>query len=98
VKPVSIFHIHGNLDTTVPFHGGGKFETPNVYFSLQEVAYKNSCSGNPYESASEIEERYIWRCSNGVETQLVNYQEQSHEWAAGYTEAMLSFLFAHPRK
>jgi polyhydroxybutyrate depolymerase len=98
VKPVSIFHIHGNLDTTVPFHGGGKFETPNVYFSLQEVAYKNSCSGNPYESANEIEERYIWRCSNGVETQLVNYQEQSHEWAAGYTEAMLSFLFAHPRK
>jgi polyhydroxybutyrate depolymerase len=98
VKPVSIFHIHGNLDTTVPFHGGGKFETPNVYFSLQEVAYKNSCSGNPYESANEIEERYIWRCSNGVETQLVNYQEQSHEWAAGYTEAMLLFLFAHPRK
>ena len=98
VKPVSIFHIHGNLDTTVPFHGGGKFETPNVYFSLQEVAYKNSCSGNPNESANEIEERYIWRCSNGVETQLVNFQEQSHAWATGYTEEILRFLFAHPRK
>jgi len=97
-KPVSIFHIHGNLDPTVPFHGGGKFETPNIYFSVQDMAYRNSCTGDPIETSNTIEERYIWRCTNGVETQLVNYQEQSHAWVDGYTEEILRFLFAHPRK
>jgi poly(3-hydroxybutyrate) depolymerase len=97
-KPVSIFHIHGNLDPTVPFHGGGKFETPNIYFSVQDMAYRNSCTGDPKETSNTIEERYTWRCTNGVETQLVNYQEQSHAWVGGYSEEILRFLFAHPRK
>ena len=97
-KPVSTLHIHGNLDPTVPFHGGGKFETPSIFHSVQEMALKNSCSGNPKEFTNAAEERYTWSCTNGVETQLVNYQEQSHGWEAGYTEEILRFLFAHPRK
>ena len=97
-KPVSILHIHGNLDPTVPFHGGGKFETPSIFHTVQDMAYRNSCAGSPKESSNAIEERYIWQCTNGVETQLVNYQDQSHGWVTGYTEEILRFLFAHPRK
>ncbi len=97
-KPVSIFHIHGNLDPTVPFHGGGKFETPSIFHTVQDMAFRNSCAGNPKESSDAIEERYTWNCTNGVETQLVNYQDQSHGWVNGYTEEILRFLFAHPRK
>ena len=97
-KPVSIFHIHGNLDPTVPFHGGGKFETPSIFHTVQDMAFRNSCAGNPKESSDAIEERYIWNCTNGVETQLVNYQEQSHAWVNGYTEEILRFLCALPRK
>ena len=97
-KPVSILHIHGNLDPTVPFHGGGKFETPSIFHSVQDMAYRNLCSGKPKESSNAIEERYIWVCTSGVETQLVNYQEQSHGWENGYTEEILRFLFTHPRK
>ena len=97
-KPVSTLHIHGNLDPTVPFHGGGKFETPSIFHSVQEMANKNSCTGSPKESSDAIEERYIWTCASGVETQLVNYQENSHGWEDGYTGEILRFLFAHPRK
>ena len=97
-KPVSILHIHGNLDPTIPFHGGGKFETPSIFHSVQDMAYRNLCSGMPKESSDASEERYIWVCTSGVETQLVNYQEQSHGWVNGYTEEILRFLFAHPRK
>ena len=97
-KPVSIFHIHGNLDPTVPFHGGGKFETPSIFHSVQDMAYRNSCTGSPRESLDAVEERYIYNCTSGVETQLVNYQDQSHGWGIGYTEEILRFLFAHPRK
>ena len=97
-KPVSTLHIHGNLDPTVPFHGGGKFETPSIFHSVKDMAYKNSCTGSPKESSDAIEERYIWTCASGVETQLVNYQENSHGWEDGYTGEILRFLFAHPRK
>jgi polyhydroxybutyrate depolymerase len=97
-KPVSTLHLHGNLDPTVPFHGGGKFETPSIFHSVQEMANKNSCTGGPKESSDAIEERYIWTCASGVETQLVNYQENSHGWEDGYTGEILRFLFAHPRK
>ena len=67
-KPVSTLHIHGNLDPTVPFHGGGKFETPSIFHSVKDMAYKNSCTGIPKESSDAIEERYIWTCASGVET------------------------------
>ena len=97
-RPVSILHIHGNLDPTILFHGGGKFENPSIFHSVQDMAYRNLCSGNPKESSNAIEERYIWTCASGVETQLVNYQENSHGWEDGYTEEILRFLFAHPRK
>ena len=97
-KPVSTLHIHGNLDPTVPFHGGGKFETPSIFHSVKDMAYKNSCTGSPKETSDAIEERYLWACASGVETQLVNYQENSHGWEDGYTGEILRFLFAHPRK
>ena len=97
-KPVSTLHIHGNLDPTIPFQGGGKFETPSIYHSVQDMAHRNSCAGSPQESSDPTEERYIWSCTSGVETQLVNYQEQIHNWSPGYTEEILRFLFAHPRK
>ena len=97
-KPVPIIHIHGNLDTTVPFHGGGKFETPNIYFSAVDFAKSNSCTSAPAEAAGPIKEKYLWNCKNGFESVLVNYQEQSHGWAPGYTDEIVAFLFAHPRK
>jgi polyhydroxybutyrate depolymerase len=97
-KPVSVIHLHGNLDPTVPFHGGGKFETPSIYHSMFEFAKVNGCSNSPNEYVSPIKETYQWICSSGYEALLINFQEESHGWADGYTETVISFLFAHPRK
>jgi polyhydroxybutyrate depolymerase len=97
-KPVSMIHIHGNLDPTVPFIGGGKFETPNIYYSALEFAKGNSCLSLPAESLSQIKEKYIWECINGYSSTLINFQEDIHEWVNGYSELLLDFLFAHPRK
>jgi polyhydroxybutyrate depolymerase len=96
-KPVSVIHLHGNLDPTVPFYGGGKFETPSIYSSIGEFAKVNACNVSPNEYLNPIKEKYQWICKNGFEALLVNYQEESHDWGIGYTEAILSFLFAHPR-
>jgi len=96
-KHVSVIHLHGNLDPTVPFYGGGKFETPSIYSSFREFAKVNDCNVSPNEYLNSIKEKYQWICNTGFEALLVNYQEESHDWGVGYTEAILSFLFAHPR-
>jgi polyhydroxybutyrate depolymerase len=98
VKPVSVIHLHGNLDPTVRFNGGGKFETPSIYGSIFEFAKVNGCNISPNEYLNPIKEKYQWICKSEFEALLVNYQEESHDWGVGYTEAILSFLFAHPRK
>ena len=98
VKPVSAIHLHGNLDPTVPFYGGGKFETPSIYHSIDEFSKVNGCNISPNEFLNPIKEKYQWLCKSGFEALLINYQEESHGWGDGYTEALLSFLFAHPRK
>ena len=97
-RPVSVIHLHGNLDPTVPFYGGGKFETPSIYSSINEFSKVNGCNISPNEYLNPIKEKYQWICKNGFEALLVNYQEASHGWGDGYTESILSFLFAHPRK
>jgi polyhydroxybutyrate depolymerase len=97
-KPVPLIHLHGDLDPTVPYQGGGKFETPNIYYSTLDYSKANTCDGSPAENLTSTKQQYIWNCKNGSQVQLVNYLENSHQWATGYTEEILNFLFAHPRK
>ncbi len=97
-KHVSLIHIHGDLDPTVPYQGGGKLDTPNIYFSTLDFARANSCTSTPRGNLDSIEQRYIWDCTNGGHVELANYMQESHQWGEGYTEEILRFLFAHPRK
>jgi polyhydroxybutyrate depolymerase len=97
-KQVPLIHLHGDLDPTVPYQGGGKFETPNIYYSTLDYARANSCTTSPQENFDSIEERYIWDCPNGATVELANYLQMSHQWGESYTEKILRFLVAHPRK
>jgi polyhydroxybutyrate depolymerase len=97
-KQVSLLHIHGDLDPTVPYQGGAKFETPNIFYSVLDYTKAIACSGSTASNITSDEERYLWNCSNGTQVELVNYMSQAHAWGAGYTEEILRFLFAHPRK
>jgi polyhydroxybutyrate depolymerase len=97
-KQVSLLHIHGDLDPTVPYNGGGKFETPDIYHSVLDYTKANTCNGSTAANITDDEQRYLWNCSNGVQVELVNYMAQSHQWMDGYTKEILRFLNAHPRK
>ncbi len=88
-KQVPLIHLHGDLDPTVPYQGGGKFETPSIYHSTAEFAKLNQCSTPANEYVSPTKEKFQWICSNGFEALLVNYQEESHGWGDGYTEQIL---------
>ena len=96
-KQVPLIHLHGDLDPTVPYQGGGKFETPNIYYSTLDYARANSCTSTPRENLDSVQQRYIWDCAYGGHVELANYMQESHQWVDGYTEQILHFLFAHPR-
>ena len=98
-KSVSILHIHGDTDPTVPFAGGGKFDTPSIVSSVIKPNSGFSCD----TASSEITpiarvDQYLWNCQNGVQTKVMNYLDNGHEWIFDYTKIILRFLFAHPRK
>jgi polyhydroxybutyrate depolymerase len=95
---VSLLHIHGDLDPLVPVQGGGKLDTPNIYYSVLDYAKANSCNASSSANFTSEEQQFIWNCPNSSQVQLVNYLANSHEWADGYSKDILRFLFAHPRK
>jgi polyhydroxybutyrate depolymerase len=97
-KQVSLLHIHGDLDPLVPIQGGGKLDTPNIYYSVLDYAKANSCNGSSSTNFTSEVQQFIWSCPNSSQVQLVNYLANSHDWGDGYTEVILRFLFAHPRK
>ena len=97
-KQVSLLHIHGDLDPLVPIQGGGKLNTPNIYYSVLDYAKANSCNSSSTANSTSEEQQFIWNCPNSSQVQLVNYLANSHEWAEGYSKEILRFLFAHPRK
>jgi polyhydroxybutyrate depolymerase len=97
-KQVPLLHIHGDLDPMVPVQGGGKLDTPNIYNSVLDYAKANLCDSSPSSNFTNVEQQFIWNCQNSSQIRLVNYLANSHEWVNGYSEEILRFLFAHPRK
>ena len=98
-KPVSLLHIHGDNDETIPFTGGGKFDVPDIQTSVIKPNSKFSCDTAPNEIAAQVRvNQIVWNCEHGAQTKLMNYLDNGHEWRLTYTKEILRFLFAHPRK
>jgi polyhydroxybutyrate depolymerase len=98
-KPVSIMHLHGNLDPTVPYEGGGKFETPSIADSVLTLNKEFKCADSTFELQKPNDAfRKKYTCLGGSEVELANYYEREHEWTLQSTKEILRFLFAHPRK
>ena len=98
-KPVSILHIHGDNDETIPFTGGGKFDVPDIQSSVIKPNAKFSCDIASNEITPTVRVNQVaWNCERGAQTKLMNYLDNGHEWHLEYTKGILRFLFAHPRK
>lgn len=98
-KPVSIIHLHGNLDTTIPIDGGGQFNIPPVINAFKRVNSANQCYALEFLVTSDSNsETTSAICDDGTEAKLVNYFDQAHNWPSFWTKDMMRFLFAHPRK
>ena len=96
---VSVIHLHGNLDSTIPIDGGGYFNIPPVIPAFKLVNSANKCSTMVYEVTSDlVSETTSAACEDGTEQKLINYFDQGHEWTFAWTKEVIRFLFAHPRK
>jgi len=98
-QPVSVIHLHGNLDATIPIDGGGYFDVPPVIAAFKLVNSANKCSTMTYGVRSDLtSETTSATCEDGTEETLINYFDQGHNWTIQWTKEMIKFLFAHPRK
>jgi len=95
---VSVIHLHGNLDSTIPIDGGGYFNVPPVIPAFKLVNSANRCSTMVYEVTSDfVSETTSAACEYGTEQKFINYFDQGHEWTTSWTKEIIKFLFAHPR-
>jgi polyhydroxybutyrate depolymerase len=98
-KPVSIVHLHGGLDTDVPFTGFGFYNTRDVVSNIINGNAQFGCT-DVSNSISKIvgQTDWKWTCTNGIDVQVIKYDGQGHDWTFAWTKEVINFLFAHPRK
>jgi polyhydroxybutyrate depolymerase len=98
VAPVSIIHLHGDLDDAIPILGGGQYNAPPVRGGVLTSAGMFGCTPsqddpiemNAIESSS-------WSCSYGTEVRLDIFKGIGHEFLRLWPYELVDFLMLHPR-
>ena len=98
-RPVSMIHVHGKADTTVPFAGGGDLvRFPPTTSSVQTFATANKCAATQTSidtNAARYERNFT--CPSAADVRLVVDASWSHAWQPTWSATMLAFLYDHPR-
>jgi polyhydroxybutyrate depolymerase len=102
-QPVSLVHVHGLADTTVPFEGGGSFVAfPPVRDSLTTWAALDGCTGaEQVQQDGIVTHTTFGSCPPGVSVELYTLAGVGHTWplqaASPLTQVVWDFLAAHPK-
>ncbi len=99
-RPVSMIHVHGKADATVPFAGGGDLvQFPPTISSVQTFATANNCVATQTSvdtTAAHYERNFT--CPSAADVRLVVDSSWPHAWQPTWSATMLAFLFDHPRQ
>ena len=98
VAPISIIHLHGELDDAIPVLGGGQYSTPPIRAGVLTAAGIFGCTPT-LDSPNEINaiETSTWSCSYGTEVRLNVYKGIEHEFLRSWPYELVNFLISHPR-
>ena len=98
VAPISIIHLHGELDDAIPVLGGGKYSTPPIRAGVLTAAGIFGCTPT-LDSPNEINaiETSAWSCSYGTDVRLSVYKGIEHEFLRSWSYELVNFLISHPR-
>ena len=98
VAPISIIHLHGELDDAIPVLGGGQYSTPPIRAGVLTAAGIFGCTPT-LDSPNEINaiETSAWSCSYGTDVRLSVYKGIEHEFLRSWSYELVNFLISHPR-
>ena len=98
VAPISIIHLHGELDDAIPVLGGGQYSTPPIRAGVLTAAGIFGCT-TTLDSPNEINaiETSAWSCSYGTDVRLSVYKGIEHEFLRSWSYELVNFLISHPR-
>jgi polyhydroxybutyrate depolymerase len=103
-EPVSVIHIHGSADTTVPFAGGNSNNTewPPVEQGISAWAEFNGCGKAPLtEQVGMVTRIYYLGCAGGTAVNLYLLQDLGHRWPPEgvwpASRTIWDFFAAHPK-
>lgn len=105
--PLSVLMVHGLLDETVPYDGGGDgvLDFVPVWYSTYFWVVANNCSFKPKTWVSPDETVVIdtyRQGTNGTEVALCTILNGGHQWNSGTTLSMRDliwdFFASHPKK
>lgn len=100
--PVAVIAFHGTLNTGVPFHGSGAYNTPDISTWARTWAYRDHCTSGPRTFLSRAFARAVryTGCQGGTEVQLYAMIGAGDEWpdlpgVGDAAEIMWRFFAAH---
>lgn len=106
-EPVSVMHVHGLNDQTVPFEGGGRNPGtgepfPPVQESIAAWVKLDACLDSPQVEQAEIITHTTYSgCAPGAAVELYALDGMGHSWPSRYvapiSETIWAFFAAHPK-
>jgi polyhydroxybutyrate depolymerase len=85
-EPVSVLHVHGRADRTVPYAGGKSVTLPGATYvgaaeSVRFWADVDGCEAQAATTTAGPVTREVWtKCRGDARVELVSIDKQSHTW------------------
>jgi polyhydroxybutyrate depolymerase len=105
-RPVSILHIHGMADPSVPYAGSATPNANGVYESVQQSiatwAQLDGCSSTPAVELTSLAKHTVYAgCKNGTAVELYSLSGIGHTWPPDTilpaSRIIWNFFVAHPK-
>jgi polyhydroxybutyrate depolymerase len=107
-QPVSVIHLHGLKDISIPYAGGGRVfgTTDGVYPPARDMigewAKRDGCSDNAQETQKGLVTRIVFDgCPAGLGVEIDALSGIAHSWPSAFavpaSEMIWNFFAAHPR-
>jgi polyhydroxybutyrate depolymerase len=102
-QPVSILHVQGMADRTVPFEGGGTLNFPPLEQVIATWVDLNSCpsSATVDKPIEKITRSAYTPCKAGTAIEIYAVESGGHSWVSKYiyplSETIWDFFAAHPK-
>lgn len=104
-EAVSILHVHGLIDGTAPFSGGGIYQPSPVENGIDAWVQFDDCTGSPLVETQNEGYRLITHtayasCQGNTTVELYIVESGAHDWPSHFmpiSEIIWGFFATHPK-